>query len=339
LPDPALAGFFSGILGNEASAQGEVLEDGSKNQYFLENKGFSPASVLAKKKEKDTPEVGTNPYSISDESALQANTPPPGATTESAIGGPDGQITIYVVRKGDSLGQVAEMFDITPDTILSANDMQKGEKLKEGDILLILPFSGVEHTVAKGETLQGIAKKYGVDLDEILIHNDVEAGDSLAIGEKLMIPGGTLSGAAVAKKPGSTSKVPSYSQTGLKNATGYYINPLPQGKKSRGTSATHKGVDFGAPTGTPIRAAADGIVTFARLGYNGGFGNMVIISHQNGTETVYGHMSKLGTTPGAKVEAGDIIGYVGSTGRSTGPHLHFEVHGAKNPGNDNSWKK
>lgn len=332
-----MAGIFSGILGDEASAQGESLDKNSQNMELLQA-NISSISLAEGKKPAVAHTEGTSNYISSN--ALVPTAGPLGAEDDFGIGGSDGQITIYVVRKGDTVAQVAEMFDITSDTILSANDMQRGAKLKEGDILLILPFSGVEHTVTSGETLQGIAKKYGVNLDEILIHNDVEADEKLAIGEKLMIPGGTLSGSAPAKKPGtSTAKVPAYNQAGLKNASGYYVNPLPGGKKSRGTNATHKGVDFGAPTGTPIRAAADGTVTFARLGYNGGFGNMVIISHKNGTETLYAHMSKLGTTPGAKVDAGDVIGYVGSTGRSTGPHLHFEVHGAKNPGNDWSWKK
>lgn len=338
MPDTALAGIFSGILGGEASAQGEPLDKNSQNMELLQANISSASLSNGKKPEVAKAEDTANFISSN---ALVPTTSPLAGSDDEAIGGPEDQITIYVVRKGDTTAQVAEMFDVTVDTILSANDMQKGEKLKEGDILLILPFSGVEHTVAKGETLQGIAGRYKVEVDEILLHNDMDADAKLTIGDKLMIPGGTLSGSAtLAKKPGSgTAKIPAYNQTGLKNASGYYVNPLAAGHKTRGTSATHKGVDIGAPTGTPIRAAAGGTVTFARLGYNGGFGNMVIISHKNGTETLYAHMSRLGTSPGAKVDAGEVIGYVGSTGHSTGPHLHFEVHGAKNPGNDYSWKK
>jgi len=97
-------------------------------------------------------------------------------------------------------------------------------------------------------------------------------------------------------------------------------------------------VDLAIKTGTPIRASAAGKVTLARNGYNGGYGNLVVISHPNGTETLYAHQSKIATTTGVQVYQGEVIGYVGSTGRSTGPHLHFEVHGARNPGVDGSWK-
>ena len=93
----------------------------------------------------------------------------------------------------------------------------------------------------------------------------------------------------------------------------------------------HKGVDLAAPTGTQIHAAAAGKVLIARNGYNGGFGNYVVIQHPNGTKTLYAHMSRLGTSTGAQVEQSSVIAYVGSTGRSTGPHLHFEVLGGKNP--------
>ncbi len=238
----------------------------------------------------------------------------------------DEDLEIYVVRSGDTVAIVADLFGVSQDTILSANDLTKGAKLKTGDILLILPFSGVEHTVAKGETLKGIATKYKVALEDILSANDLEADSTLVTGEKLMIPGANMIN-ETKPKPGTslagTSKVPS--------VAGYFINPVPGSVKSRGVKPGHKGVDFAAPTGTKILAAASGTVLISRNGYNGGFGNYVVIQHSNGVKTLYGHMSKLGTTPGAKVSQGEIIGYVGNTGRSTGPHTHFEVIGAKNP--------
>lgn len=327
------AGLFSSVLGEKVSATNievEALSKNSQNMPLLQA-NISSSGIFEDKKKKEGEE---NPNLISS-NALVPVTGPLGVADEADIGGySSDQISVYVVRAGDSLSQIAEMFDITVDTILSANDMKKGDKPKEGDVLLILPFSGVEHTVTKGQTLQGIAGLYKVDLTDILIHNDIEADTKIAIGDKLMIPGANMlteTGKTVAKSP--------YSPASLKNISGYFINPVPTGKRSRGITATHKGVDIGAPTGTPIYASAAGRVTIARLGYNGGFGNLVIVSHPNGTETLYGHMSKLGTSTGAQVAQGEIIGYVGSTGRSTGPHLHFEVHGAKNPGTDWSWAK
>lgn len=250
------------------------------------------------------------------------------------------QVTVYVVRQGDTIAQIADMFDVSVDTILSANDLKKGDKLKEGDALLILPFSGVEHTVSKGQTLKGIANLYKVDVGDILSFNDIDSDTKLSIGDKLMIPGASILNEP---KPRSTNiaknsgRIPSYNSS-IKNADGYFSNPVPKARKTRGTSSGHKGVDLAAPTGTPIYTAAAGTVIFARLGYNGGFGNMVMVSHPNGTRTLYAHMSRLGTKVGAQVAQGDVIGYVGSTGHSTGPHLHFEVQGARNPGDNWSWK-
>ncbi len=269
---------------------------------------------------------GYGEVTIDSDSALRPN-----ATHIAAVGGVedfsfDGDLEIYVVRAGDTVAVVAELFGVSQDTILSANDLVKGAKLKTGDVLLILPFSGVEHTIAKGETLKGIATKYKVDLEDILSANDIETDAKLAVGEKLMIPGANML-SETKPKPGSSvaggSKIPS--------VAGYFVNPVPGAVKSRGVKPGHKGVDFAAPTGTKIRAAASGTVLISRTGYNGGFGNYVVIQHANGTKTLYAHMSKLGTTAGAKVAQGETIGYVGNTGRSTGPHTHFEVIGAGNP--------
>ncbi len=263
---------------------------------------------------------------IESNTALRPNT----TSYSTAIGGveefSEGDLEIYVVHTGDTVDIVANLFGVSPDTILSANNMVKGDKLKVGDVLLILPFSGVEHTVAKGETLKGLATKYKIDIDDILSANDLDTDSKLVIGEKLMIPGANMI-TETKPKPGTSvsgsSKVPS--------VAGYFVNPLPGSVKSRGVKPGHKGVDFAAPTGTNIRAAAAGTVLIARNGYNGGFGNYVVIQHPNGVKTLYAHMSKIATTQGAKVDQGELIGYVGNTGRSTGPHTHFEVLGAKNP--------
>ena len=138
-----------------------------------------------------------------------------------------------------------------------------------------------------------------------------------------------------------------YATHPIKDVAGYFINPVPTGRKTQGLHGPgHRGIDIGAPTGSPIYASASGKVlavkTGCKLGQTrcgGGYGNMVIVQHPNGTKTLYAHMSKVGTYNGAQVKRGEIIGYVGSTGKSTGPHIHFEVFYAKNPGTDWSWKK
>ncbi len=320
--EASIFGSMSSFLNKEASAQTSNISliksaDNSQNGLALRANVIPPyqgSEVLGE-------------ISIDSDTALLPNTP-----SIMAIGGVedfsfDEDLEIYVVKTGDTVAIVADLFGVSTDTILSANNMAKGDKLKVGDVLLILPFSGVEHTVAKGETLKGIATKYKVELEDILSANDLDTDSKLIVGEKLMVPGANMI-TETKPKPGSSvasggSKIPS--------VAGYFVNPVPGAVKSRGVKPGHKGVDFAAPTGTKIRAAASGTVLISRTGYNGGFGNYVVIQHANGTKTLYAHMSKLGTTAGATVSQGETIGYVGNTGRSTGPHTHFEVLGAKNP--------
>jgi len=340
-PFEARAGFLPSVFGSQASAETKALTlsdagENSQNMTLLQANVFSVFGIKDNKVQ-----VGGSVDIVSD-NALLASVSPLGSlngTGGADFFSSDDQVSVYVVRKGDSVSQVAEMFGVSVDTVLSANDMKKGDKLKEGDILLILPFSGVEHTVVKGQTLQAIANLYKVDINDILFFNDIESNAKISIGEKLMVPGASMPNEAPKRASSGTAKLPLSISSAIKNIQGYFINPVPSGRRTRTTSASHKGVDIGAPTGAPIYASASGSVTFARTGYNGGFGTLVILSHANGTRTLYAHMSRLGTTPGAQVTQGEIIGYVGSTGRSTGPHLHFEVQGAKNPGNDWSWAR
>jgi murein DD-endopeptidase MepM/ murein hydrolase activator NlpD len=246
------------------------------------------------------------------------------------------QIEVYVVRKGDSIGQVADMFNVSANTILWANDMKKGDKLVEGDTLIILPVDGRKHVVAAGDTLRKIASKYSADVLDVAGYNGLSLEDQLTVGQELIIPNAdidapasstTSKSSSLASSGGKTASVKSY-----QNISGYFINPVPgYSRRSQGYHGKNA-IDLAAPTGSRILASAPGTVIAAKLGYNGGYGNVVIVQHPNGTRTLYAHMSKLGTHTGAKVERGEVIGYVGSTGHSTGPHLHFEISGAKNPG-------
>ena len=232
-----------------------------------------------------------------------------------------GEISIYVVRSGDTLGEVAEMFGVSVNTIVWANDL-KSKTLKEGQELVILPITGVRHTVKSGDTLQSVAKKYKADLDDILSYNGLTSASKITVGDVIIIPDGVMSAVA-----STVSR--STSQTAV--SSGYFIRPIKGGLKSQGIHG-YNGVDIAAPVGTPIVASAAGTVIIARTsGYNGGYGLYVAIKHSNGTQTVYGHMSKVNVTVGQQVEQGEVIGAVGNTGRSTGPHIHFEIRGAKNP--------
>ena len=253
------------------------------------------------------------------------------------------QTTIHRVTEGESISDIAKMFNISVNTIRWANDLKVGDKLKEGQVLIILPISGIKHIVIKGQTLESIAKKYKADVGDIASFNGITQDSQLAVGDELIIPDAETSDDGgdkpVANLKEKTEKDQKYyaSHPSIKNIKGYFINPVPSGHKTQGLH-DHYAIDIGAPIGTPIYAAASGRVVFARKGWNGGYGNLVIIQHSNGTETRYAHQSKIAINAGDQVSQGDIIGYVGSTGHSTGPHLHFEVRGARNPGVDWSWK-
>lgn len=273
--------------------------------------------------------INTNPTSIGgtiiaivDDTALESGGEDSGAFIEAGVSG-GGQISVYTVRSGDTLASVAKMFGVSANTIVWANNLSS-KTLKVGQELVILPISGVRHTVKSGDTLQSIAKKYKADLDDILSYNNLTASTKLKVGDTIIIPDGVVAVTASAVSSGSNSnQVPVVS--------GYYMRPISGGRKSQGIHG-YNGVDLAAPTGTPIMASADGTVILARTsGYNGGYGLYVVIRHSNGTQTLYAHMSRVNVRVGQSVSQGEVIGAVGNTGRSTGPHIHFEIRGARNP--------
>ena len=327
------ANIFSAFLGNDVLASSD--QDFAKNSQSMDllEANVSSSSLIFDKKNKDNKD-GVDldkDVKIVAGSALSPSSSPIGGASEYTIDNGEpifDQISVYKVRKGDTISQIANMFDVSVNTILWANDLKKGEKLVEGDMLFILPVSGVSHTVLKGQTLKSIAKKYNVDVSDITRLNGIAEDAKLITGDELIIPNAEMLVIESDKPKTSSTNVV---KTPLKILVGYFTNPVPNYKRKSQGLHGNNGVDLAAPTGTPIVASAPGVVLLARKGYNGGYGNMVIIKHPNGTQTVYGHMSKIATSTGNNVIQGELIGYVGSTGRSTGPHLHFEVRGARNP--------
>jgi len=237
-----------------------------------------------------------------------------------------GQISVYTVRSGDTLSEIAEMFGVSTNTILWANNI-RANSIKEGQELVILPISGVRHIVKSGDTLKSIATKYKADLDDILSYNSFDLDTKIKPSDVVVIPNGVISATqtSLARTSGSQTS------QGYPTYVGYYLRPIVGGRKTQGIHG-YNGIDLAARTGTPISASASGRVIVARpSGYNGGYGLNVVISHPNGTQTLYAHMSKVNVSVGESVSQGQTIGSVGNTGRSTGSHLHFEVRGAKNP--------
>jgi murein DD-endopeptidase MepM/ murein hydrolase activator NlpD len=211
--------------------------------------------------------------------------------------------------------------------------------------------------VKTGDTISGIAKKFNADAKEILSFNGIEDPKEIQPGLDLIIPDAepikvvAKPSPKPAPKPTSSTSVSAANQNPqakvsedadkeedkneekpTNNSSSGFVHPAPGSVLTQGYHAVNA-VDFGGKTGTPIRAAAAGTVIVAKGSgaYNGGFGNMIVISHENGSQTLYAHLSKVQVTVGDSVDQGEQIGLMGNTGKSTGPHLHFEAHNAKNP--------
>ena len=300
------------------------------------------------------PDRGGGGITIVDDSALVPEEGPSGTIAD--IEKPkNSTISRYVVRGGDTISEIAQMFNVPVSTILWANDLTKSSQLHAGQELVILPVPGIIYTVKRGDTLASIAKATGGDVTEIASYNGIEDG-TVAVGAQLIIPNGEAASAtakANGSKTGSGKTVrtaaascgrtiplagnpnePSHNvgPVGTCDQISYYSSPLSHYTQTQGIHG-YNAVDLAAPMGTPILAAASGEVTLARAGgWNGGYGSYVVISHGNGSQTLYGHMSKVAVYDGQNVVKGQVIGYVGSSGSSTGPHVHFEIrNGIRNP--------
>jgi len=249
----------------------------------------------------------------------------PMTEAERQVSRSNGEISVYTVREGDTLSEIAEMYGVTTNTILWANDIPKATGVRPGDVLVILPIVGVRHTVAKGESLATIVKEYDANLNEVLEYNSLASADAIAIGDVLIIPGGSIETTVTySAKPTPTSSTGGGSQLG-------FTHPVPGAVRTQGIHG-YNGVDFGAAHGTAIRAAAAGeVIVSKNSGWNGGYGQYIVVRHGNGTQTLYAHLSANHVSVGSWVASGQTIGAMGNTGRSTGTHLHFEVRGASNP--------
>lgn len=235
-------------------------------------------------------------------------------------------IITYIVQEGDTISEIAENFNLSTNTILWANNIGPRDFIKPSQELIILPITGVTHTIKQGDTLNAVASKYRAKTEDILEVNKLADASELKIGAKIVIPDGI--------PPAPVVPVSSYS-SGLADIRNIFKPAQPiAGKLNWPTTAKrvtqyflgwrHSGIDIGNKRGQPIYAADDGIVITS--GWNsGGYGYYIIIDHGNGFHTLYAHNNENYAKKGARVEKGDVIAAIGSTGRSTGPHLHFEV--------------
>lgn len=240
-------------------------------------------------------------------------------------------ILIYTVQKGDVPSGIAVKFGISLSTLLWANNIKNANLIKEGDELIILPVTGVHYEVKSGDTLDTIAKKFKGDPGEIASFNGLAIDESLDVGSVIIIPDGELTPA-----PSFSGTIPSGSVkpsrfAGLPDYKGYFMRPIFGGRKSRSIHG-YNGIDLAQSCGTPVMASAGGTIIIGRTaGWNGGYGKYIVIAHPNGTQTLYAHLSTILASVGQQIAQGSQIAKIGSTGNSTGCHVHFEIRGAKNP--------
>lgn len=237
------------------------------------------------------------------------------------------EVVDHTVQAGDTMQSIAELYNISVNTLLWANDLTSSSTIKVGQSLTILPIDGVLHVVKSGDTISGIAQTYKAQSDDIISYNELANQDDIYIGDILIVPGGTMPKKAA----------PVVNQVPI--ASNYFIFPV-EGHVSQGLHY-YNAVDIANKCGTPIYAAAAGVVqrVVANGKYNSGMGNHMTILHSNGTVTYYGHIATIaaGIVPGVTVYTGQNIAFMGGqpgtagAGRSTGCHLHFEVVGARNP--------
>ena len=261
----------------------------------------------------------TRPVTTSNDAAVEAATSRSGKPhrTES---------TTYAVQEGDTISSIATQFGITTETVLWANGLGTRSIIRPGQELTILPVSGVQHVVDRGDFLGAIAQQYQGDLDEIIAFNNLDEDGFIREGQVIIIPDGIKRVYATASS-GAAGKGVTYITT---VTDGYFARPS-NGRRSQGLHS-YNAADIAAQCGSEIVAAAPGKVVLADgVGWNGGYGKYMKISHPNGTFTLYAHASQLLVSVGEDVARGQVIAYMGSTGRSTGCHVHFEVHGAENP--------
>jgi len=237
-------------------------------------------------------------------------------------------VVTYTIQAGDTLSSIAEQFSISTQTILWENNLSSRSLIKPGQTLQILPVSGISHKVKSGDTLIKLANKYNVEKEKIVEFNKLASASDISIGQTLIMPGGTQSVATTQyAKTSNVSIAPIRNLVTPPNSanipTGKMVWPTSGRRITQYYSWRHHGLDIDGDHTSPLYAAEAGTITY--VGWGGGYGNMVDINHGNGVKTRYGHLSKFFVKRGQNVAKGQTIGMMGTTGWSTGTHLHFEV--------------
>lgn len=242
-----------------------------------------------------------------------------------------GEILEHTIEEGETLSSIAARYNLSVNTILWENSLTESTKIKPGDKVRILPVDGIRHKVRKGENIYSIAKTYGLDETQaqgIVNYPFNEFQDdenfTLTVGQWLVIPDGVKPEERYIAQSRATLASRLTPDAGSVSATGSFVWPA-TGMITQGYRFYHRAIDIANRSAGAILAADSGRVTVAGWPDNSGYGNRVMIDHGNGYVTLYAHMSLVQVQVGQSVQRGDVIGQMGSTGRSTGTHLHFEI--------------
>ena len=342
-PKTARAGFlgdlFASVMGQNTEAE-NLADNINKTEHNSQNVPLLTSDSSIDPDVKNTKE--NKPISITEEGLLSSeNTPlaldPAGDLEKNAS---TSKIDVYIVKKGDTLKSIAKQFKVTESNIIYSNmDIKKAELTKVGQLLVILPVKSIPEKDKQVEKIVKTVKKNEnvkiepVVKEELEVKQDIvpQTKDTPSISKTIVTNDETKTEEAPTPILDSqTTKEDKSSGQPIGTIVGNYIWPVPAGvgRVSQGLHAD-QAYDFAAPTGTPIYAVQSGTVLIAHpTGYNGGYGRYIVINFDDGRQAIFGHMSKVLAKAGDAVEQGDIIGYVGSTGRSTGPHVHMGFRGS-----------
>ncbi|HUX13446.1 MAG TPA: M23 family metallopeptidase [Spirochaetia bacterium] len=243
--------------------------------------------------------------------ATQAVAPPADLSKFQSL-----RLQTYTIKPGDSISGIATRHGLNQDTLISFNDISDVRRIRVGATFQIPNKNGLRYTVRRGDSLSGISKKYDVGVNELLDANNLNS-TVLSVGQELFIPGARMDPFQLDLVLGVAFRWPVLGAT-MTSPFGFRPDPF------TGVRDFHNGIDLALYYGAPIHAAGNGIVK--DVGYNSIYGNYVVISHADNFQTLYGHMSKQLARVGQHVTAGQTIGLMGSTGYSTGTHLHFTIY-------------
>jgi len=223
--------------------------------------------------------------------------------------------SFHAIESGDIIGHVAARAGLNEDTLISVNNIRNTRLMQVGQVIRIPNQNGIYYIVRAGDTLESVAEAHSTTVSHIRVANELFS-DALVPNTRIFVPGGRMDWVSRQEINGDLFIWPTAGR--ITSNFGFRRSPF------TGARQFHGGIDIAAPRGTPIRAAMSGRV--ARVGYNNILGNYVILNHHSGFRTIYAHMHVVRVRPGANVATGERLGDVGSSGLSTGPHLHFEVH-------------